>query len=95
MIVERWTWQAKVGCRDEVVKLVKAMVEEAGLTPRVCTYVYGPFQVVTSDLEFETMEDQKRFGDELDHSQPAFVEFHKKYADLVELTISREVLQVH
>ena len=94
MIIERWTWNVKVGCRDEVIELVKALVEETGLTPRVCTFTYGPYETVTSDLEFETEEDHKKFWDDLDWSQPKAAEWSKKRPDLTESSY-RELLQVH
>lgn len=95
MIIERWTWKVKVGCRAEVIELVKAVVEESGLTPRVCTFTYGRYyEMVTSDLEFETEEDQKKFWNDLDSSQPAWVEWQKKRPDLTESS-RRELLRVH
>ena len=97
MIVERWTWKVKVGCRTEVIKMVKAMVEEAGLTPRVCTYTFGPWWIVTSDLEFETEEDRREFWKDFDFSAPAFAEWYKKRPDLLESYEGNhhELLQVH
>jgi hypothetical protein len=95
MIIERWTWKAKVGCRAEVIELVKAMVEEAGLTPRVCTYAFGPYQVVISDLEFETEQDRQEWWAGVDWSQPAMVEWHKKEPDLTESDIDHALLHVH
>ena len=94
MIVERFTYKVKIGCEAEVVKLVKAMVEEAGLTPRVCTFTYGPREIVTSDLEFETEEDKKEFWKDLDWSAPAAAEVGKKATDLVE-SHWKDLLQVH
>ena len=94
MIIARYTWKAKSGCRAEVITLVKAMVERLGFTPRVCTYEWGSYDIVTSDLEFETMEDLDKFWKDLDRSQPAWVEWLKNYPDLVESHWS-ELLQVH
>lgn len=95
MIIERWTWKTKFGCKDEVIKLVKAMVEGLGLTPRVCTFTFGPYHTVFSDLEFESEEDRKQFWDDFDGSQPDFVEWHKRQPELTESDITRELLQVH
>jgi hypothetical protein len=94
MIVERWTWKVKVGSRAEVIELLKDWVQAAGLTPRVCTYVYGLYEVVTSDLEFETQEDQNQFWNDLDWSRPALAEWSKRRPDLTESS-HRELLQVH
>jgi hypothetical protein len=95
MIVERFTWKAKVGCRAEVIELVKALVEEIGLTPRVCSYVFGPYDIVSSDLEFETMEDREKFWADFDGSGPAWAEFHEKLPDLTGSGATHELLQVH
>ncbi|NIO08026.1 MAG: hypothetical protein GTO40_08500 [Deltaproteobacteria bacterium] len=97
MIVERFTWKAKIGCRDEVVKLVKALAEEDGMTPRVCTYTYGSVSLVTSDFEFETEEDRIKYWKDFDWSAPAFTEWEKKYPNLIESYAGnhRELLQVH
>ena len=94
MIVRRFLWKAKTGGRAEVIELVKAMVEELGFTPRVCTYRDGSYDTVISYLEFETEEDEKRMWDNIDSSQPAWVEWHKRSPDLVESHWS-EYLQVH
>ena len=94
MLIERRTFKTKVGCRDEVIKLLKALVEEQGLTPRVCTYVDGPEDIVTSDYEFETMEDMDKFWNDVDPSGPVFVEAHEKVPDLIE-SRCKESLRVH
>jgi hypothetical protein len=94
MIVVRRTWKTKEGCRAEVIKLLKAAVEETGLTPRVCTYVDGPQDIVTSYLEFETDEDRLQWRDSIDFSRPASVEWHEKGPDLTE-SYCKEILQVH
>ena len=97
MIVDRFTWKVKAGCKEEVVQLVKALAEEAGMTPRVCTFTYGPRDIVTSDFEFETEEDRGKYWEDFDWSAPAFSEWHKKYPDLTESYEGnhRELLRVH
>jgi hypothetical protein len=95
MVIERWTWKAKFGCKDEVIKFVKAVVEEAGLTPRVCSYVFGPYEIVTSDLEFETEQDRQEFWDDFDGNKPNITEWHKKQRDLTESEISHDLLHMH
>ena len=97
MIIMRGKWKVKFGCEDEAIKLNKAAVEELGFTPRVSTHRWGSQTtagIVTSDLEFETMEDMDKFLDDIDTSQPAWVEWHKRYVDLIESHWS-ELLQVH
>jgi hypothetical protein len=95
MIIERWTWKAKFGCKDEVIKLVKAMVAEAGLTPRVSTYLFGPYEVVISELEFETEQDRQEFWDDFDRNKPHITEWHKRQRDLTESEIGHDLLCVH
>jgi len=51
------------------------MVEEAGLTPRVCSHVFGTWDTVSSDLEFETIEDWQAKMKDWDRSRPAATEF--------------------
>ena len=97
MIIMRGKWKVKFGCEGEVIKFVKAVQEELGLTPRICTHMWGSQTtagIVTSDFEFETMEDLNKFWDNLDRSGPAYVEWHKKNTDLVE-SHWLELLQVH
>jgi len=94
MIVERWTWKVKQWCRDEVVELTKAMVEEMGLTPRICTFTFGPWDVVMSDLEFESEEDRIEWWAGLDWSQPATAAWHKRERELV-VSATRALLEVH
>ena len=70
-------------------------VAEAGLKSRVCSYRFGPWEIVTSDLEFETEEDRiKYWKDDFDRSAPAYVEWHEKYPDLCE-SYEHELLRVH
>ena len=95
MIVVRYTWKVNHIRQSEFIELVKAAVEEAGLTPRICSYVFGPTDTVTSDLEYETIEDWVKRRNDWDRSQPAFAEFLKKYPDLAEIGMTTEVLQVY
>ena len=95
MIVERWTWKVKVGCRAEVVKAIKAAVEEIGLTPRICSFIFGPFDIVISDLEFESEEDMnKNRAVRYDKGGPALAEWHKKRRELV-VSENCGLLRVH
>ena len=95
MIIQRITFPVKVGCRDEFIKLTKAVVAEMGLTPRVCSYRFGPYDVVISDLVFETEEDRQKFWAEVDWSTPKAVEWVKRGHELREFGTTTELLQVH
>ena len=95
-VVERWTWKVKAGCRDEFVELVKSWVERHGLTPRVCSFLFGAWNTVSSDLEFETEEDRQKFYDDIvDWSQPENVKLLQKLNDLRESDLTHELLQLH
>jgi len=93
MIVQRVMFKVKLGCRAEFIELTKAVVVEAGLTPRVCSYRHGPRDTVTSDLEFETEEDRQEFP--FDYSRPKAAEWVKKLTDLIVPGTTNEVLQVY
>ena len=95
MIVERITWKVNHIHHSEFIKLVKAAVEGLGKTPRICSYMFGPKDVVTSDLEFETMDDRQKYWADLDRNQADFVEWIKKYPDLAEIGMTAELLRVH
>jgi hypothetical protein len=95
MIIERWTYKVKVGYRDEIIKVVKAAVEEAGLIPRVCSFEYGPIDVVIVDNEYESREAMdKNVAIRHDKGGPALAEWVKKRRELV-ISETLELLKVH
>jgi hypothetical protein len=93
MIVERWTWKAKPGRRDQLIELVKHWVEHFGLTPRVCSHDWGNWDTVSSDLEFETDEGRQKFWAGVGGSE--HTETLKKMEDLIESGTTHELLRVH
>ena len=95
MIVGRYTYRTKVGCKHEYIQLLKAAVAELGLTPRVCSYHAGPQDIVESDLEFETEEIHQQWSSSFDASLPAVAEWLKRLPDLIESGTVREELEVH
>jgi hypothetical protein len=95
MIIERFTWKVGHQQMDEFIKSVKAMVEKAGWTTRICTFMFGPMDIVIHDLEFETEEDRQKYWTSIDWSLPEITEFKKKYADLAESGATHELLRVH
>ena len=98
MIIQRFTWKVKPGCKNKFIDLTKALVQEAGLTPRVWSFVSEPSDIVGSDLEFETEQDRQTFWDKVDKSKPAWVEWQTKGGDLTESDVSdhtKELLRVH
>ena len=95
MVIVRYTFRVKVGCQSEVIKLVPALFEEQGATPRICSYVYGPWSIIISDIEFETVEDHLKWQAASDWSGPKATEWIERHADLLESDITVEVLMVH
>ena len=93
MIVERSTWKVKHECRDEFIELIKAALEEQDVTYRVCSFIFGPYDVVVTDTEFETEEEQRTHT--WDWSKPKFSEFAKKHDDLIASGPINELLRVH
>ena len=75
MIIQRWTWKVKVGHKAEMIELAKAAAEAAGVRVRVCSYIFGPYDAVSSDAEFETEEDRDKY---LPHSA------HKDFVAMLE-----------
>jgi hypothetical protein len=94
MLIERFTWKVSHLHQKEFIELLKAMLEAWGKTPRVCTYVFGDRDIVTSDLYYETMADRERDVAEVDYDQPGWIAFVAKYPDLAETGMT-SLLQVH
>ena len=94
MIVERWTWTAKVGCKREAIEAIKALLELNGFKGRVCTHMSGAYYAITWYQEFETMEDRQKVWGEIDWSRPGVREMLKKHQDTIETGTTREILQV-
>ena len=95
MIVERVTWKVNHIHQSEFIELLKALVEAMGHTPRVCSCMFGPADTVTSELEFETMEDREKSVNDFDLSMPEYVAYVEKYPELAETGMTRELLRLH
>jgi hypothetical protein len=95
MLIERFTWKVSHLHQKEFIELLKAMLEAWGKTSRVCTYVFGDRDIVTSDLHYETMADREMDVADSDYDQPAWIAFVAKYPDLAETGMTSELLQVH
>jgi hypothetical protein len=95
MIVERIVWKAKVGCRDELIKLAKAWLERYGLTGRVCTFDSGDHATVWVNLDFETKEDRETFWANYDWSRPEAIETLEKFQNLLAYEGTHELVRVH
>ena len=95
MLVERFTWKVSHLVQKEFIELLKAMLEAQGKTPRVCTYVFGDRDIVTSDLHYETLADREKDVADFDYNQPEWIAFVAKYPDLAETGMTCELLQMH
>jgi heme-degrading monooxygenase HmoA len=95
MIVERNTWRAKPGRRDELVEWAKELIKWEGLTARVLTYEFGDYDTVILDTEWESMEDRQKWREGRDYSRPGFLEFVSRLQDLRESGADHKLLRVH
>jgi hypothetical protein len=93
VIVKRHYWKVKHSCRGEFIKLIKAAMDEAGIPNRVYSYIYGPYDTVVVDAEYETEEDAVRHR--YDWSLPKISEWAQKRHDLLEGGLVNELLRVH
>ena len=95
MIIERITWTAKVGQKDELVKFAKDFRERHNGTGRTCTFEFGDKSKVWNEFEFETLEYREKFWADLVWS-PADEEDMKNLMDnLQESVYTREIIRVH
>ena len=95
MIVHRWTWKTNPGCREEFIALSKAAFEAQGVTPRICSFIFGPYDTVLVEIEFQSEQDRQAFFDHIDWSKPETSEWGKRHDDLVESGTVNELLRVH
>jgi hypothetical protein len=95
MVIERITTPVKPGCRNAYIELVKALLAEAGLEPRVFSFIHGPMDVVTADLVFESEDKRLKWWAGIDWSKPKAVEWATKNTELVESGTTNQLLQVH
>ena len=95
MTVERWTGKVKIGYTGELIEVLKAASEEVGLTNRICSFMYCPFDVVILDNEFESEEAVlENQAVRHDKGGPALAEWGKKRPELV-VSETHELLRVH
>ena len=93
MIVARNIWKVKHGCRDEFIELTKAALDEQGVPYRIYSFIFGPWDTVIVDSEYETEEDRLKHS--YDWSKPKISEWAKEHGDLVESGMIHELLRVH
>ena len=95
MLVERNTFQAKPGLRDELIEWVKELIQWEDLTARVLTDEFGDYDTVILESEWDSMEDRQKWQESRDHSRPGFLEFVGKLQDLRESGADHKLLRVH
>ena len=95
MLVERNTFQAKPGLRDELIEWVKELIEWEDLTARVLTCEFGDYDTVILESEWDSMEERQEWQDSRDYSRPGFLEFVGKLKDLRASGTDHELLRVH
>lgn len=95
MLIERFTWKVSHLHQKEFIELLKAMLEAQGKSPHVCSYVFGDRDIVTSDLQYETMADREKDVADFDYDQPEWIAFVEKYPDLAETGMTSELLRLH
>jgi hypothetical protein len=95
MLVERNTWRAKPGRRDELVEWAKELIQWEGLTARVLTFEFGDYDTVLLEAEWDSKEERQKWREGRDYSRPGFLEFVNKLKDLRESGAVHELLRVH
>ena len=94
MIVERITVRAKPGRLRELVELFKAEADRVDAPARICTFAFGPRDVLVDELTFESEDERQSFWDDW-RPQPEATEFLKKAYELGESGGNTELLVIH
>jgi hypothetical protein len=83
MIVQRITWNVKVGCADKCVELLKAECAKWKVKWRIYTPNIAKMDKVAGETEFESLAELEKFWTEW-FASPGTAEFWKKYNELVD-----------
>ena len=93
MIVERWTFKVKAGCRDKLVKVLKS--ENAPSWPnRVLTCMYGTRGRVVVESEWEDFATLEKAWSEWARS-PGRMQHREAIQSLTEGDTVSEIWRVH
>jgi hypothetical protein len=92
MIVNRPTWKITHLHHEELIELLEAMLETQGKTPRVCSYVFGDRDTVTSGLHYGTMADREQDIADFNHDRSEGTKLVEKHPDLAETGMTSELL---
>jgi hypothetical protein len=97
MIVERWTWQAKQGCREDLIgwcRKLREREENRGQTMRIYSTQFGTWNKVTLEHEHETEEARQQYWAGVEWTEE-LGEFVKTRDDMTESGQTRELLSLH
>jgi hypothetical protein len=90
MIVQRLTWQVKIGQRAAAAELARAERERVGGTHRIYRGYLGSFDTVAMEFEFEGFDEMETFWSEW-FATPESAAFLEKWHDLLEARTTNEV----
>lgn len=98
MIVERWTWVAKRGHKNDFIEWCKELRDQEfnkGLTIRVYSTSFGLRGNIVMEFEYESEEHRLKRWDAIEWT-PELSEFVRKNDELVEaVDHTRELLTLH
>ena len=92
MLVNRRSHNLKMGSMLEAVSLLKAEKERINHPhpSRIYLPKFGPFHVVTIEIEFESLEEYDKFWSEW-FSSPEGIEFNEKFMEMTERGGTNEI----
>jgi hypothetical protein len=95
MIVQRMTFVAGPGNRDEMVRILQELWKLWDHPPayRIYLPITGPFDVIHQEIEFEDFEAREKFWTE-GTSLPGFAPLMEKWTDLRDIGATNELLRL-
>jgi hypothetical protein len=93
MILEQQIWKAKVGRKDDLVALGKALAARTGIACRISTPLTHPSTVVVFEFPFEDLAQQARFWARW-NAEPEVQRLLQRLRDLVEKEHRNELFKV-
>jgi hypothetical protein len=97
MLVERMTWEAKPGCREELIewcRRVRDLPVSQGVKSRIYSTLWGNWNTVILELESETQEDMNKYWAGVGEGGPEYAENEKTLWELVAPGHTNEMLRV-
>jgi len=99
MLINRRTFNVRPGCMEEIIQLVKDIGRDVGSLPsgaretRLSTALFGPFDVLVTEVEFENMEQYQQYWNEA-FSHPAATKFFETWDKLIAGGGTNEIWEV-